>query len=461
MKRIIASALSVGVVLCLLFGSAHLAYADDARTCSHSATKAVVASYACVGANGRVNNVCTSCGNIVSSYSVAGIKSISLSKSSFVYNGKEQKPYVSVVDTDGKIVPSIFYSVTYSGDKRSVGKYSVNIVFSGNYSGTKKLSYAITPKVSIPSVMAVGQRKTLKPSGSKKSYKFSTSDKSIATVSSKGVITAKKTGSVTVKIKSNGTTVSKKISVKKPKLSLNKSSLSLAKGKTFLLEATTVPAKSKITWSSSKKSVASVDKNGKIKAVKTGTCNITARMRFNGKTYKKVCKITVTNPKLSAKKITLNSSKSKTLSLSGTKSKAKWSSTNPSVATVKNGVVTGVKAGTATIKAVVNSKTLICKITVKSTYASTDIADLGARFGVLPISTNGNVYVYNLSQLSTINKEWYDVYHDMLNDAGYAHTSGDLVGDDDIHWFANSSYRVKLVVNYKTNCVTVGYSKSS
>ena len=76
------------------------------------------------------------------------------------------------------------------------------------------------------------------------------------------------------------------------KVTLNKTSATLVKGKTLTLKATLTPsnASTKFTWSSSDKSVATVDSNGKVKAVKKGTATITVKTSNNKKA---TCKITV------------------------------------------------------------------------------------------------------------------------------------------------------------------------
>lgn len=67
--------------------------------------------------------------------------------------------------------------------------------------------------------------------------------------------------------------------------------------------------------------------------------------------------------KISKTKMTLGVGESSTLKVTGTSKKAKWSSSKKSVATVSSsGKVTAKKAGTATIKAKVGSKTYSCKV---------------------------------------------------------------------------------------------------
>lgn len=144
--------------------------------------------------------------------------------------------------------------------------------------------------------------KNLKAKNKKVSYK--TSNKKIATVNSKGVITAKKkTGSakITVTSKTNkkkkATVKVKVVAGKVTKVKLNKTKLSLQAGKTSTLKAT-VSTKGKkpnktIKWISSKTSVATVSSKGKVTAKNAGTTTITAKAT-DGTGKKATCKVTVT-----------------------------------------------------------------------------------------------------------------------------------------------------------------------
>lgn len=87
------------------------------------------------------------------------------------------------------------------------------------------------------------------------------------------------------------------------KVKLNKTSATMTKGKTLQLKLT--GAKKKPTWKSSKPSVASVSKNGKVKAKKTGKATITATL--NKKKYK--CKITVKSKSTSKNTVSYSASK--------------------------------------------------------------------------------------------------------------------------------------------------------
>lgn len=145
------------------------------------------------------------------------------------------------------------------------------------------------------------------------------------------------------------------------KVKLSATSKILIKGTTYTLKVKNT--KRKVTWSSSNKKIATVSSKGKVKAVKTGTATIKARV--GGKTYS--CKIKVEPPSISKTKLTITKGKTYTLKMNGTKQKVTWSSSNKKIATVTSkGKVTAVKAGTVTIKAKVgSSETYSCKVTVQ------------------------------------------------------------------------------------------------
>ncbi|MDE6658821.1 MAG: fibronectin type III domain-containing protein, partial [Eubacterium sp.] len=73
-------------------------------------------------------------------------KNVTLSKTSYVYNGKAQKPTVTVKDSKGKKIAASNYTVTYQSGRKNVGTYTVTIKFKGNYSGTVKKTFTIKPK---------------------------------------------------------------------------------------------------------------------------------------------------------------------------------------------------------------------------------------------------------------------------------------------------------------------------
>ncbi len=119
-----------------------------------------------------------------------------------------------------------------------------------------------------------------------RSVTWSSSNTGVATVSG-GKVTAKKAGSCTITAKlSDGKTLTCKVTVS-DSAKLNKTSLSLKAGEISKL---TVSGQSSVTWSSNNTNVATVDKDGNVKAVKAGKCVITATLSSGTKLE---CKVTV------------------------------------------------------------------------------------------------------------------------------------------------------------------------
>ena len=73
-------------------------------------------------------------------------KTLTLSKTSYKYDGKVKKPSVTVKDTAGKVIPASNYTVTYAKGRKNVGVYSVKVSFKGQYKGTLSKSFKIVPK---------------------------------------------------------------------------------------------------------------------------------------------------------------------------------------------------------------------------------------------------------------------------------------------------------------------------
>ena len=129
-----------------------------------------------------------------------------------------------------------------------------------------------------------GQCLKLKLNGTKLKPKWSSSNKSVATVAADGKVIAKKRGNVVITAKINKKKYTCKLLVESP--SLNKKSVSLKEGKSTTIKI--IGTKQKIIWKSSNNKVATV-KNGKITAIKSGTANITATVLKK----KYSCKVTV------------------------------------------------------------------------------------------------------------------------------------------------------------------------
>lgn len=115
--------------------------------------------------------------------------------------------------------------------------------------------------------------------------KFTSSNKKVATVTSKGVVKAKKAGKTTITVKVGNYTKKVVIQVKKPSLKLAKSSATIKKGKTVKIKATATPS-GKVTYKSSNKKVATVTAKGVVKGKKKGTATITVTSNGVSKKFK-------------------------------------------------------------------------------------------------------------------------------------------------------------------------------
>ena len=145
---------------------------------------------------------------------------------------------------------------------------------------------------------------TVKPDdATDKSVFWVSMDERIATVDQSGNVTAVGAGTTTIHAVATSnqdifatcqvTAVAATVAV--TGVSLDKTSLSLTEGASEKLLATVSPANAtnkSVTWSSSDDSVATVDANGKVTAVKAGTATITVRTVDGGKTA--TCNLAVT-----------------------------------------------------------------------------------------------------------------------------------------------------------------------
>lgn len=169
------------------------------------------------------------------------------------------------------------------------------------------------------------------------------------------------------------------VEIKVSSLTLNSESLSMTEGESFKLNATVAPDNATdktVIWSTSDAGIANVE-DGMVTAVKPGTATITAASKDGG--AKVTCPVTVaakiipvSSITLSQKEVSLDVGETVTLKATvkpeNTTEAVVWTSNNPSVATVKDGVVTAVKTGAASITATAGDKNASCTITVKDTF---------------------------------------------------------------------------------------------
>lgn len=206
--------------------------------------------------------------------------------------------------------------------------------------------------------------------------KWTTSDKKIATVSSSGKVTAKNKGKATITATVNKEKFACEITVETPNISTKNATIYTGDSLGLVINDNTQSVK----WVSSNKKIATVDSKGVVNAKKDGKVIITAKI--DNKTYK--CNITI-KTKTKVTGISLSQSSNNiyvgdTFSLNttinpnnATNKNVNWSSSNSSVATVNNGIVTGLSEGTTTIIATSEDNSGIkasCTVAVSQKYGS-------------------------------------------------------------------------------------------
>ena len=230
--------------------------------------------------------------------------------------------------------------------------------------------------------LGVGQSYTLKPTVTPENidnaiFTWKSSDKEVATVTSKGKVTGRSVGTATITVKTdNGKTATCTVTVKPAptNVSLNKEAVNIGVGQKYTLTATLTPsnAVTYCTWSSSDTSVATVTAGGIVTGKKSGTATITVKTT-NGKTV--TCKVNVkkapSSITLDKTELTLKKGENytliKTLSPKNSVTSYKWVSSDETVVKVSSlGKVIAKKKGTATVTVTThNGKTATCTVTVK------------------------------------------------------------------------------------------------
>ena len=218
---------------------------------------------------------------------------------------------------------------------------------------------------------------------------WASADAEIAEVSSEGVVTGRKVGTVLIAASSRGKDAFAQITVNPTPVSsvrLSTTSRSLMVGQTFQLGAETVDGSGNvltgrpITWSSSNSSIASVNNSGVVTALAPGAVIITAASEGKSAVATvTVSQVPVVSVTISPATATLVVGQTTRLTaqlkdeagsiLSGRV--VSWSTDRGNVATVSSeGVVTAISAGTATITATSEGRSGTATITVDMRPAS-------------------------------------------------------------------------------------------
>lgn len=222
-----------------------------------------------------------------------------------------------------------------------------------------------------------------------KNVTWSTSNSSVATVSTSGFVSAKSEGTTTITCRASdgsGKYSTCKVTVEAEtvyvtSITLNKTFVSLNVGETVQLNASISPSTAtnkNVSWYSGNTSVATVSSNGYVTAKSSGTATITCKASDNsGKiaTCSVVVKEIVQPTSITLDKTRASLAVGETLQLTATVEPSEvedktvtWISDNTAVATVSNnGLITAKNAGTTNIIATTsNNLAAVCVVTVET-----------------------------------------------------------------------------------------------
>ena len=161
--------------------------------------------------DGQSYKKCSVCGAVTGKSVIAKASNIKLNKTAYTYNGKVQKPSVTVKNSKGKALKNgTDYTISYPKGMKNVGKYTVKVTLKGNYSGSKSMTYNINPKgTSVSKVTAAKKgfkvtwkKQTTQTTGYQVQYSTSSKFKSAKTVTiSKNKTTSKSVSKLSAKKK--------------------------------------------------------------------------------------------------------------------------------------------------------------------------------------------------------------------------------------------------------------------
>lgn len=239
---------------------------------------------------------------------------------------------------------------------------------------------------------------------------------------------------------------------------LNKSKAIIYVGNTLKLKLKNAVS-SQVKWTSSNKKIATVDNKGKVVAKKSGKTQIVAK--YKTKKYKAI--ITVKSNKLNKKEVTLYKGSGYQLSFSKYEGKAKWRSSNSSVAKVNtNGYVTAIKEGSAIITATVKSEKYNCLVRCVSELTNQDfdypVDDEGfTNYIDFVLAKSDSWYrYYDTSERPEENRGIMvgDTYSDVINAFGEQESVSVDNRDKYNEYFKNSNYpRTAVIYTYRENYV--------
>lgn len=308
----------------------------------------------------------------VTAYAATTAKSVSLSTTTYTYDGKVKKPKVTAKDKKGKKIAAKYYTVKYPSGRKNVGTYTVKVKFKGKYKGTKSASFKIVPKGTAVSSVPAGKK------------------------------------SFTVKWKKQATqTTGYQVQYAENSRFKSASSKTVSKNSTTSLKVNGKPIKKYY--------------------VRVRTYKKVGKTNYYSSWSKASSVTTKTGLSLNAYKITLFNGETYTLKCTGTNKKITWQTSDPTVAVVnRSGEISANGSGQCTITAKTADDRISCKVTVPEYYPENyNVPDFGAYFNVPLIDYyegSGDTpvqCVYSYAAVARESADWLDDYYDILWDYGF------------------------------------------
>lgn len=186
---------------------------------------------------------------------------------------------------------------------------------------------------------------------------------SIATVDEYGTVVGKKPGETIITCSADKSQVTCHITVDYPMVTLNQSFITLYRGQNAKLYAE-VSSNVKPTWKTNRKSIATVDQNGNITALKNGTAVITATVDGISSS----CEVIVEKPEitLSTEEMSIKIGSTATITANVSSGNAPtWSTSNSKIISINsNGQIKALKKGKAYVYAKEDGTKVKCTIKV-------------------------------------------------------------------------------------------------
>jgi len=317
------------------------------------------------------------------------------------------------VDPDNNVVPARFKVTDANGNMKDVVTFDTG---AGNTVSLKAVQKATGLSLSPSSIsLYTGETETLVPSVSPsdtydKSVSFSSSDSAVATVSTAGVVSAKKAGSAKITVTTNDkSNISKSVNVTVKQyvtsITVIDSSLALYTDYSYQISASCAPTDAtdkSLSFYSSNNAVAKVNASGKVVALKAGTATITVTATDRSTVEKTL----IVNVLQKAQSITINNSVSElyvgsshqlscsVLPIDTTDKSITFTSSNTSVLSVNtSGLITALKTGTATLtvkttdgSSITKTMNLVVKqyVSTVSLNAASVSLNTGSTFQIVP-----------------------------------------------------------------------------